>query len=100
MAQGDNEEAQRVLDEVAKKTPRNYQRKRLLAQAATLNGDTATATAMMADVVSNDTMPGAVSPDDQLTLARSQVNGNDLIAAEKVTVLGKSRSAESASRSA
>ena len=84
MAQGDNEEAQRVLDEVAKKTPRNYQRKRLLAQAATLNGDTATATAMMADVVANDTMPGAVSPDDQLTLARSQVNGNDLIAAEKV----------------
>ena len=27
-----------------------------------LNGDTATATAMMADVVANDTMPGAVSP--------------------------------------
>ena len=33
MAQGEPEEAQKVLDEVAKKTPRNYLRKRLLADA-------------------------------------------------------------------
>ena len=83
MAQGESEEAQRVLDDVAKRTPRNYQRKRLLAEAATLNGDDATAQAAMADVIANDTMPGAVQPEDRLALARSQANSNDLIAAEK-----------------
>ena len=62
MAQGEHAEAQQILDDVAKKTPRNYQRKRLLAEAATLNGDTETACAIMADVVANDTMPGAVTP--------------------------------------
>jgi DNA-binding response OmpR family regulator len=35
MAQGEHAEAQQILDDVAKKTPRNYQRKRLLAEAAT-----------------------------------------------------------------
>lgn len=84
MAQGEHAEAQKILDEVAKKTPRNYLRKRLLAEAATLNGDTETARSIMADVVANDTMPGAVSPADQLTLARNHANADDLIAAEKV----------------
>ena len=84
MAQGEHAEAQKILDEVAKKTPRNYLRKRLLAEAATLNGDSETARSVMADVVANDTMPGAVSPADQLSLARNHVNANDLIAAEKV----------------
>lgn len=87
MAQGEHAEAQKVLDEVAKKTPRNYLRKRLLAEAAELNGDTATAQAAMADVVSNDTMPGAVSTEDQLTLARTHVGAGDLISAEKVLLL-------------
>ncbi len=87
MAQGEHEEAQKTLDAVAKKTPRNYQRKRLLAEAAELNGDTETARAAMADVVANDTMPGAVSTEDQLTLARTHVGAGDLIAAEKVLVL-------------
>ena len=86
MAQGEHEEAQKVLDEVAKKTPRNYVRKRLLAEAATLNGDSEAARAAMADVIANDTMPGAVSADDQLTLARSYVDAGDLITAEKVLV--------------
>ncbi len=86
MAQGEHAEAQKTLDEVAKKTPRNYQRKRLLAEAATLNGDTETARAAMADVVANDTMPGAVSAEDRLTLARNHVNANDKISAEKVLV--------------
>ena len=86
MAQGEAEEAQRVLDEVAKKTPRNYLRKRLLAEAATLNGDDETARAAMTDVIANDTMPGAVQPEDRLALARSQVNANDLITAEKTLV--------------
>lgn len=87
MAQGEHEEAQKVLDAVAKKTPRNYLRKRLLAEAAELNGDTETARAAMADVVANDTMPGAVAAEDHLTLARTHVGAGDLIAAEKVLVL-------------
>lgn len=87
MAQGEHAEAQRVLDDVAKKTPRNYLRKRLLAEAAELNGDTESARRAMADVVANDTMPGAVSTEDQLTLARTHVGADDLIAAEKVLLL-------------
>lgn len=86
MAQGEPEEAQKVLDEVAKKTPRNYLRKRLLAEAATLNGDTATAQAALADVLANDTMPGAIQPEDKLALARSQVGSGDKISAERTLV--------------
>jgi len=84
--QGETEEAQRVLDEISKKTPRNYQRKRLLAEAATLNGDTDTARAAMADIVANDTMPGAVSLEDRLALVRSHVAASDKISGEKVLV--------------
>lgn len=87
LAQGEADEAQKVLDEVAKKTPRNYLRKRLLAEAATLNGDTETAAAALADVLANDTMPGAVQPEDRLALARSQIAGGDKISAER-TLLG------------
>jgi DNA-binding response OmpR family regulator len=84
MAQGDHAEAQQILDDIAKKTPRNYLRKRLLAEAATLNGDVETARAAMADVIANDTMPGAISPKDRLALARSHVDANDRISGEKV----------------
>jgi len=84
MSQGDHGEAQKVLDEIAKKTPRNYLRKRLLAEAATLNGDTGTASAALADVVANDSMPGAVTPMDRLALVRSHLAGNDKLSAEKV----------------
>lgn len=87
MAQGEHDEAQKLLDAVAKKTPRNYLRKRLLAEAAELNGDAETARAAMADVVANDTMPGAVSSEDQLALARAHVGAGDLIAAEKVLLV-------------
>ena len=83
IAQGEPEVAQQVLDAVAKKTPRNYLRKRLLAEAASLNGDTATATAALADVLANDSMPGAIAPSDRLALARSQIDSRDLISAEK-----------------
>ena len=87
MAQGEHAEAQKVLDEVAKKTPRNYLRKRLLAEAAELNGDTETARTAMADVVANDTVAGAVTTEDQLTLARTHVGAGDLISAEKILLL-------------
>ena len=83
MDQGEHDEAQKVLDQVAKKTPRNYLRKRMLAEAATLNGDTEVARAAMADVIANDNMPGAVSPADRLALARSHINAGDKISAEK-----------------
>ena len=86
MAQGEPEKAQKVLDEVANKTRRNYLRKRLLAEAATLNGDTATAQAAMADVLANDTMPGAIQPEDKPALARSQVNSGDKISTERTLV--------------
>ena len=86
MAQGEHEEAQKVLDAVAKKTPRNYLRKRLLAEAATLNGDSEAARLAMADVIANDTMPGAISATDRLAVARSHVNAGDKISAERVLV--------------
>ena len=86
MAQGEHEEAQKVLDAVAKKTPRNYLRKRLLAEAATLNGDSEAARLAMADVIANDTMPGAISASDRLAVARSHVNAGDKISAERVLV--------------
>ncbi len=84
MAQGEHAEAQQILDDMARKTPRNYVRKRLLAEAATLNGDTEAALAAMADVIANDTMPGAISVEDRLAAARSHVNAGDKITAEKV----------------
>lgn len=87
IAQGEHGEAQKVLDAVARRTPRNYLRKRLLAKAAELNGDVAAARAAMADVVANDTLPGAVSTTDQLALARSHADAGDPIAAEKVLLL-------------
>jgi len=86
MAQGEHAEAQQILDEIAKKTPRNYLRKRLLAEAATLNGDVETARAAMADIIANDTMPGAIAAKDRLAMARSHVDANDKISGEKVLV--------------
>ena len=83
MAQGEPEEAQKVLDAVTRMTPRNYLRKRLLAEAALLNGDTETAQNTLADIIANDSMPGAISPEDRLALARSQLQAGDPIAAEK-----------------
>lgn len=86
MAQGEHAEAQQILDEIAKKTPRNYLRKRLLAEAATLNGDVETARAAMADIIANDTMPGAIAAKDRLAMARSHVDAKDKISGEKVLV--------------
>lgn len=86
MAQGEHAEAQKILDEVAKKTPRNFLRKRLLAEAATLNGDSDAARIAMADVIAGDTMPGAVSAEDRLALTRSHVNAGDKISGERILI--------------
>ncbi len=84
MAQGEHATAQAVLDKVSRKTPRNYVRKRLLAEAAALNGDSATAQATMADILQNDSMPGAISPADRLSLARHHLQAGDKLATEQV----------------
>ena len=86
MAQGEHAEAQKVLDDAAKRTPRNYLRKRLLAEAATLNGDVETARTAMSEVIAGDTMTGAVTAEDKLALARSHVNANDNISGERVLI--------------
>ena len=80
---GDYEEGQRTVAAASSKTGRNYVRKRLLADAALLSGDTATACAAMGDVVRNDTAPGAVSVADCLMLARSHVEAGELMEAEQ-----------------
>lgn len=80
---GDYAEGQRTVEAIAARTGRNYERKRLLADAALLNGDAATACKAMADVIRYDTMPGAVKIEDRLMLVRSHVEAGDLIAAER-----------------
>jgi hypothetical protein len=40
----------------------------------------------MTDVIANDTMPGAIAPEDRLALARSHINSGDNISAERVLV--------------
>jgi DNA-binding response OmpR family regulator len=80
---GDYEEAQKTVTETSQRTSRNYLRKRLLADAALLNGDAATARATMADIVQNDLTPGAVNMADRLMLVRSHLEAGDLLAAEQ-----------------
>lgn len=80
---GDYAEGQRTVEAISARTGRNYERKRLLADAALLNGDTATACKAMADVIRNDTMPGAVTVEDRLMLVRGHVEAGDLLAAER-----------------
>jgi hypothetical protein len=94
---GDYEEAQRTVAETSQRTSRNYLRKRLLADAALLNGDAATASATMADVVQNDLMPGAISMADRLMLVRSYIEAGDLLAAEQAINAITERSVETAS---
>ena len=81
--QGESAVAQEVLEAIARRTPRNFLRKRLLAEAATLNGDVARANEVLADVLANDSMPGAVTLQDRLALARSQIDCEEYLAAEK-----------------
>lgn len=83
---GDYEEGQRTVQAASARTGRNYERKRLLADAALLNGDGATASEVMADVIRNDSMPGAVTIEDRLMLVRGHVEAGDLAAAERALV--------------
>jgi DNA-binding response OmpR family regulator len=80
---GEHEEAQKTLAETSQRTSKNYLRKRLLAEAALLNGDADTARQTMADVLQNDLTPGAVSNADRLMLVRSHLGANDMLAAEQ-----------------
>ncbi len=81
---GDYGEAQRTVAETSKRTARNYRRKRLLADAALLNGDAATAREAISDVLANDSIPGAISLSDRFVLARSYLQDEEFMMAETV----------------
>ncbi len=79
--QGDYAEAQATLTQISAKTPRNYQRKRALSEAAVLNGDFDTARKVINEVIANDTLSNS-SIEDCLTLARAAIDQGDFKAAE------------------
>lgn len=80
---GDYDEAQKTVEEVSQRTGRNYERKRLLADAALLNGDAAAARSAMEDVLRNDIVMGGVAISDQLMLVRSLIEAGDALSAEQ-----------------
>ncbi|MBW7861928.1 MAG: response regulator [Rhodocyclaceae bacterium] len=82
MDMGDYEEAQRTVQDISARTGRNYVRKRLLADAALLNGDAETARSTMEDVLQNDIVHGEPSISDRLMLVRSHLDSGDSFAAE------------------
>lgn len=80
-AQGDYGEAQKTLQHAAEGNPKNWDRKKVLADTAMLNGDSATARAVMADVLKNNTMPGDTNTRERLNLARLALQDGDAAAA-------------------
>ncbi len=94
---GDYDEAQKTVAETSQRTSRNYLRKRLLADAALLNGDAVTARETMADVLENDLTPGAVCIGDRLMLVRSHLEAGDMLAAERAINMVTERTLEKAS---
>lgn len=82
-SQGDYEAAQATLEAATGKSPRNYVRKRAYAAVAQASGDAKTARAIMQDVLSNDTMAGAVKIADHLAIVRAALDDDDPLAAEK-----------------
>lgn len=80
---GDYDEAQQTVEAVSQRTSRNYVRKRLLADAALLNGDAATARNTMEDVLKNDVVAGGVAVSDRLMLVRSLIDAGDVLVAEQ-----------------
>ena len=79
---GDYDVAQKTVTETSLRTSRNFMRKRLLADAALLNGDAETAREAMTDILKNDLTPGAISTADRLMLVRSHLDAGDMPAAE------------------
>jgi tetratricopeptide (TPR) repeat protein len=82
-AMGDLETAQATLKTASARSPRNYVRKRSYANAALANGDVAEARAVMEDVVANDTIAGAIDIFDHLSMVRTALDEDDLVAAQK-----------------
>lgn len=70
---GEPEEAARILEKLAVRTPRNYVRKRQLAFAALANGDAGQALEVMNDVLANDSVAGAVTEEDRQQAARAAI---------------------------
>ncbi|GEM_PF-1004417 len=86
---GDYSEAQKTLEHVAARTPRNWSRKRTLSTVALHNGDFEKAAAVMREVVENDVV-GSSSVADCLSMARCALAGGDIDAA-KIAMLAVSQ---------
>lgn len=73
---GEFDKAQRILQEVAGRTPRNWQRKRTLSSVAKLNGDFETAQRLIEEVIANDRVAG-VPVKDRIELVRTALAGGN-----------------------
>lgn len=76
------DEAQSILRQAADRTPRNWQRKRILSSVAKLNGDFDTARQLMEEIIANDHV-GGFSIADRLELARTALEAGDMDLARK-----------------
>lgn len=86
--QGDYQTSQDILVEVSGRTPRNYDRKRQLVEVAMLNGDHATARAVMQDILQNSLLEGDEAVAAHLNLARICLQaGESLQAAETLAAI-------------
>lgn len=79
---GEFEQAQRVLQKVAERTPRNWRRKRNLSVVAKHNGDFATAKRLIEEVIAND-LVGGFPIKDRIELVRTAMASGDRAQAEK-----------------
>jgi CheY-like chemotaxis protein len=79
---GKFDKAQQILQEVAERTPRNWQRKRTLSALAKLNGDFDTAQRLLEEVIASDHVAG-VSISDRIELVRTALAGGNKALAEK-----------------
>mgnify|MGYP003382190975 CR=1 FL=1 len=79
---GNFDEAQHLLQELAKRTPRNWQRKRTLATVAKLNGDLETAQRLIEEVMAHDRIAG-VPITDRIELLRTALAGGNQELAQK-----------------
>lgn len=78
---GEFDKAQTILQKVAERTPRNWQRKRILSNVAKLNGDFETARTLIEEVIANDRILG-VPIRDRIALVRNSLASGDAALAQ------------------
>lgn len=84
---GEFDKAQKILQEVAERTPRNWRRKRTLSSVAKLNGDFETAQRLIEEVIINDRVSG-VPIKDRIELVRTALaGGNHALAQQTLDAL-------------